>query len=182
MIPGKKIDLRLFQNEQDILDMYKIYDDLSERDKNDHTEIFSPINRIKKFQETGFWTTTDGNLLITDKNNNILGNIGFRKTSDFTLEIGFRIFKKESRGKGHMSEALPLFSVYLFETIPNITRLEARTSIKNIGSRKLIEKSGYTQEGVLRQSYFYRGNICDFVIYSLLRSEYNSLGLDKNLI
>jgi [ribosomal protein S5]-alanine N-acetyltransferase len=175
MITGNKINLRLFQSEQDIRNMYNMYNNLSERDINDHTEIYSPIDKIKKFQETGFWTEEEGNLLITDTNDSILGNIGFKKSSDFTLEIGYRIFKKENRGKGYMSEVLPLFSAYLFETVPNITRLEARTSINNIGSRKTIEKSGYTQEGILRQSYFYRGNICDFVIYSLLRSEYNSL-------
>jgi hypothetical protein len=46
MIPGKKINLRLFQNEEDVLYMYRIYNDLSERNKNDHTEIYSPIDRI----------------------------------------------------------------------------------------------------------------------------------------
>ena len=73
-----------------------------------------------------------------------------------------------------MTKSLRLFSSYLFETIPLITRLSLFTAENNISSRKLAEKCGYKQEGILRDAYFYRGNICNWVIYSLLRDECKS--------
>ena len=184
MLSGDKINLRLFRDEADVRAVYDAYNDLAERASTDHTEIY-PINgRIKKFRETGFWTSTEGQLVITTKVDEIVGptnegaivgSISFVRTTDFELEIGYRIYKREHRGKGYMSEALRLFSTYLFETFPHITRLAIKTAANNVGSRKLAEKCGFTQEGVLRRAYFYRGEICDFVIYGLLREESSRL-------
>ena len=67
------------------------------------------------------------------------------------------------------------FSAYLFATIPCITRLKILTAVDNIGSRKLAEKCGYIQEGIMRNAYFYRRNLCDWVIYAMLREECPSL-------
>ena len=171
MITGKTITLRMFRSEEEVLTVYNDYNSLSERDINDHTEIYHPNRQIAKFRETGFWSDQKGELLITDKEDSIVGSISFEKTSDLTLEIGYRIYRSENRKKGFMSEALPLFSAYLFKTIPHITRLEVRTASDNSKSRKLLERCGYKQEGILRKAYFYRGRITDFVIYSLLREE-----------
>ncbi len=73
-----------------------------------------------------------------------------------------------------MTEALNLFSKYLFETVPLITRLSLYTAENNSPSRKLAEKCGYTLEGILRDAYFYRGKMFNWAIYSILRSEVGS--------
>ena len=179
MLSGQKINLRLFRDEAEVRAVYNAYNVLSERAFTDHTEIYPVDRRIEKFQETGFWTLTDGQLVITTKADAVVGTISFVRTTDFELEIGYRIYKREHRGKGYMREALALFSTYLFTTFPHITRLAIKTASTNIGSCKLAEKCGFTQEGVLRRAYFYRGQICDLVIYSLLREE--SLRLDTVL-
>ena len=171
MLSGEKINLRLFRDEADVRAAYSAYNVLAERALTDHTELYSVVDRIRKFHETGFWTPTGGQLTITTKADEVVGTIGFVKTTDFELEIGYRIYKSEHRRKGFAGEALRLFSAYLFETFPHITRLAIKTASTNIGSRKLAETCGYKQEGVLRKAYFYRGAICDFVIYSLLREE-----------
>lgn len=169
MIPGQRINLRLFRDERDLYTVLNAYNDLAERALTDHTEIYAPHSRVQKFNQTGLWTLTEGLLLITTKQDEIVGEIGFSKTTDLELAIGYRIYKRAHRGQGYMSEALTLFSAYLFETIPHVTRLVIQTAVNNAGSRKLAEKCGYEQEGVLRRAYFYRGEICDFVVYSLLR-------------
>ncbi len=115
--------------------------------------------------------TNEGEIVDPTNEGEIVGTISFVRTTDFELEIGYRICKHEHRRKGFMSEALSLFSAYLFETFPHVTRLAIKTALNNVGSRKLAEKCGYKQEGVFRNAYFYRGSICDFVIYSLLREE-----------
>lgn len=182
MITGKRINLRLFRDEQDVLACYEVYNDLQERATTDHTEIYSLNSRIKEFQETGYWSKDKGTLLITTKEDKIIGTISFVRTTDFELGIGYRIYRREDRQQGYMSEALTLFSAYLFETIPHVTRLMILTASDNTSSRKLAEKCGYTQEGVLRKAYFYRGKMCDWVLYSMLREKSPRFGdlLDRN--
>ncbi len=171
MITGKKINLRLFRDEQDVLIRIEKYNDLSNRAITDHTEIYNSNTNMKKFQETGFWGKDNGCLLVTTKKDEIVGSISFSRTTDFELGIGYRMYDNKYRNKGFMSEALTLFSAYLFETVPHITRLMIITADDNTPSRKLAEKCGYTQEGVHRKAYFYRGKICDWIQYSMLREE-----------
>lgn len=171
MLSGKKVNLRLFRNEADVRAVYDAFNELAERAPTDHTQIYPVNKRIEKFRETGFWTSTQGHLIITTKVDEMVGTISFVRTTDFELEIGYRVCKHEHRRKGFMSAALSLFSAYLFTTFPHITRLAIKTAADNVGSRKLAEKCGFVQEGVLRRAYFYRGAICDFVVYGLLRED-----------
>jgi RimJ/RimL family protein N-acetyltransferase len=171
VLKGKRINLRLVRDEDECRTWYAAYNDLAHRAFTDHTEIYSLQTVLKRFAEDGLWGKGQGTLLITNKQETIVGSIGFSRSSDFECDIGYRIYKEEHRGQGYMSEALPLFSAYLFATIPTITRLRILTASDNTPSRQLAEKSGYTQEGVLRKAYFHRGKICDWVIYGMLREE-----------
>lgn len=171
MITGEKVKLRLFQSEEDLLYSINNFNDLDERGGMDHTELYSPIERMKQFKESGLWTRNNGTLLITTMDGKVVGSISFGRKSEFELSIGYRIIKEEDRNRGYMTEALKLFSSYLFETTPLITRLSLYTAEDNHSSRRLAEKCGYVQEGILRNAYFYRGRVCNWVIYSILRGE-----------
>ena len=171
MIRGKTLNLRLFRDEKDVLEQYSMYNELNERALTDHTEVYPPNRQIASFQETGFWTKDYRSLVITTKDDEILGTVSFHRKTELELSIGYRIYQSKQRRKGVMTEVLRLFSAYLFETVPFITRLMIATAENNTASRKLAEKCGYKQEGILRQAYFYRGTICNWVIYSLLREE-----------
>ena len=39
----------------------------------------------------------------------------------------------------------------------------------NIASRRVLEKAGFTLEGIMRQGVFKRGQVCDSCMYALLR-------------
>jgi RimJ/RimL family protein N-acetyltransferase len=69
-----------------------------------------------------------------------------------------------------VSEALPIFSAYLFALKP-IPRLYLHTAPGNTASQRVAQKAGYRHEGTLRQSFFLRGNVVDCELYSLLRDE-----------
>jgi RimJ/RimL family protein N-acetyltransferase len=73
-----------------------------------------------------------------------------------------------------MSDALPIFSAYLFELKP-IQRLCLLTAQGNTASQRVAEKSGYRHEGTLRKAFFLRGAHRDCELYSLLREECPSL-------
>lgn len=171
MIGGKNVTLQLLESEDEIEKIYTIYNNLQERAQTDHTEIYTVNNILKRYRENGLWSKDTGILKIVTKEQKLVGTISFSKKSEFELALGYRIFKTEDRNKGYMTEALTLFSSYLFQTVPCKTRLALYTAEDNIPSRKLAERCGYTLEGTLRNAYFYRGNICNWMIYSILREE-----------
>jgi len=174
MLRGKTINLRLVKDEAECHTLLALYNNLSERAGTDHAELKHPQTLLKSFRENGLWGKDRGTLVITEKDDHILGDISFVTISEFELEIGYRLFQSEQRGRGIVSEALPLFSAFLFDT-KAIARLTIFTADDNIGSRRVAEKSGYQLEGTKRNAYFYRGQFHDFVMYSLLRAECSPL-------
>ncbi|MCP6657804.1 GNAT family N-acetyltransferase, partial [Klebsiella pneumoniae] len=74
------------------------------------------------------------------------------------------------RGKGYMSEALSLFSSFLFESKP-IPRLQLTVVVGNESSRKVAEKCGYRYEGTLRKAAFLAGKYVDLELFGLLPDE-----------
>ena len=58
-----------------------------------------------------------------------------------------------------------------FERI-NLNRIEATTNLDNAGSRRVLAKVGFVEEGVLRDYRYWRGAFYDLRMFSLLRREY----------
>lgn len=172
MIKGKNINLRLFKKE-DINKYVELWNDLDEKiNKNFPLSFISLQGILKEFNENGLWTRDKGQLLITDKNNKIIGDIIYFKVEGSTLEyeLGYQIFKKEDRGKGYTTEAVKLLSAYLFD-LKRIIRLSIRVVKENIASNRVAEKCGYKYEGTLRRKFFNHGSYADCNLYSLLREE-----------
>jgi ribosomal-protein-alanine N-acetyltransferase len=53
-----------------------------------------------------------------------------------------------------------------------INRIEAEVMQGNIVSEKVLEKSGFKNEGVLRQWMYWNGNYYDMTMFSLLKKDY----------
>ncbi len=171
MIKGERITLKLFETENEVKEFSSLYNDLSQRAKTDHTELSSLFNRLDSFQDTKFWNAKSGNMMILNKEDEFIGTIGYSRLSEYELNIGYRLLRVEQRGKGYMSEALNMFVNHLFDTVPNLIRLSLHTATSNVPSKGLAEKCGFTYEGTLRQAYFYRGELHDYDVYSLLKKE-----------
>ncbi|MBV9647110.1 MAG: GNAT family N-acetyltransferase [Candidatus Eremiobacteraeota bacterium] len=74
-------------------------------------------------------------------------------------------------GRGIATEAARLFVPYAFD-VREMRRLEARVDLPNVASARVLEKSGFQREGLLRQGARDRdGNIVDVALYGLLRAE-----------
>jgi [ribosomal protein S5]-alanine N-acetyltransferase len=171
MIQGKLINLRVVK-QSDLDELIQLQSDVLERGEFLSPNLVNEVSYKKHYQETGFWNEDFGRLLITDKSGKLLGDIAYFKGVGYLpgYEIGYNIFKSEDRGKGYMTEALTLFSAYIFE-VKTIHRLEVHADNGNMGSRKVAEKSGFTYEGMKRQAVFSRGEYGDLAIYSMLRHE-----------
>lgn len=171
MIRGNRIKLRLFKDEEEVRQKALRFNNLENRLKTDHTEIYAPIKSLEAFRNNGCWSQKEGTLVITTLEDKVIGTISYHHSTEFELAVGYRMEDTLEQGKGYMTEALTLFTKYLFETIPLVTRIALYTAEDNLPSRKLAEKCGYTQEGILRNAYFYRGHMHNWVIYSMLREE-----------
>jgi len=85
-------------------------------------------------------------------------------------EAGYWLGKKYW-GKGIMTEALRLLLQFGFEEL-KLYRIFAMAMGPNIGSRRVLEKCRFTQEGILRQAVLRYGKRRDFINYGILRTEY----------
>lgn len=107
-------------------------------------------------------------IVVDDK---VIGSIGvFRKENihDRTAEMGYFI-KEQYWGKGIMTKVIKDVCQYIFENT-NIIRIFAEPFAYNIGSCKVLEKSGFQLEGILRKNAIKNGKVLDMKIYSIIKS------------
>lgn len=103
-----------------------------------------------------------------------VGSIGIFQGSDVYVknaEIGYWL-AEEYWGKGIMPRAICQMLDHAFETM-DIMRIYAQPFWENRASRRVLEKVGFTLEGIQRQSIFKNGEIYDSGIYAMLKEEWN---------
>jgi ribosomal-protein-alanine N-acetyltransferase len=86
------------------------------------------------------------------------------------IELGYFVVPSE-RNKGHVSEAIMIIVDYLFLS-KDAVRIQAKADPENVASWKALEKAGFTREGVLRKTFYCRGEWRDDCMYSILREEW----------
>ncbi len=73
--------------------------------------------------------------------------------------------------RGLMAQALDLLLADLFLNTA-LMRIEARCSLDNIASQKILEKVGFRREGRLRGYFVLAGERVDNYLYAILRQDY----------
>lgn len=172
MIHGENLILRTFKESD--LDAYsEIINDLSNMTPFWPATLQSEPNLRKEFDEGGFWKADYKILLITDKNGKFIGEVSSFKTSPNISgpEISYRIFREEDKRKGYTTEAMRLFSAYLFHTDPTILRITALIFSDNAASIGVVQKCGFKKEGTLRNATLHNGKPHSYEVFSLLRDE-----------
>jgi RimJ/RimL family protein N-acetyltransferase len=86
------------------------------------------------------------------------------------LEIGYVIAPNQRR-KGYCTEAVRLILDYLFLS-RSVERIQASTHADNRASQRVLEKTGFKKEGIMRRALFNKGDWKDGVLYSILREEW----------
>ncbi|WP_217988498.1 GNAT family N-acetyltransferase [Paucisalibacillus globulus] len=110
---------------------------------------------------------------ITTKNNaEFIGTIGIHNYSPHTqrAEIGFEL-QPEYWRKGILSEALASVLEYCFVEL-GIHRMGAITYPENVASNSLLEKAGFTREGLLRGYLFQHNKFHDAYVLSMLKPDW----------
>ena len=85
----------------------------------------------------------------------------------------FRILIGESNalGKGFGTEATKAVIEYGFIR-GNLEVIHLGVNVKNIGAIKAYEKAGFVEEGTRRNYVYSRGEYCDAIMMSILRTEF----------
>lgn len=107
--------------------------------------------------------------LILDKDGTPVGYVAHGK-ADGGCWVGC-IVVPGARGRGYATEALRLLTDYLFLHL-DIERIQCEVHPENAASRRLVERVGFTFEGILRRTHFRGGVWQDAAMYSLLREEW----------
>ncbi len=112
---------------------------------------------------------------ITLRNDpNLIGTLGFYKwvKNARHAEIGYDLDATHRR-RGIMTEALTAALDYIFNEV-ELNRVQALTDPTNTPSVRLLDKLGFTQEGVLRDYTYFRGKYLNDLLFSLLRREWDN--------
>ena len=115
-------------------------------------------------------TSAEGCALFAMEAGGVLaGSMGMHFLTDGLGAVGYWT-APHARGRGWTAEALRLLSRWaILER--GATRLEAVVEPANTGSRRVAERAGYSEEGILRARFLHRGRRVDVVMYSLLSTD-----------
>ncbi len=88
-------------------------------------------------------------------------------------EVGYALARR-LWGRGLASEALMAVVGYSFRTL-GLNRIEARVTVDNLSSIRVLERAGFRREGLMARQLWFKGMYHDVLHYGLLRPE--ALGL-----
>ncbi|KAF3339037.1 N-acetyltransferase p20 [Carex littledalei] len=85
-------------------------------------------------------------------------------------ELGYML-ATQYWGKGIVTKAVQLVLRTVFEDLKDIERIEALVNLENVRSQRVLEKSGFTKDGVLRKYLIHKGKVKDIVLYSFISTD-----------
>lgn len=118
--------------------------------------------------------------LLVDKDDNIVGESVIMDIDNEVKSAHLRlaIFKQNARGKGLGSFIVEKTRDFAFEKL-NLNRLELEVYSFNVNAKKLYEKAGFLEEGILRENVIYKDELRDTILMSILRREWEKLKKEK---
>lgn len=100
----------------------------------------------------------------------IIGTAGFNNYQEkHRTNIGYDLHI-DHWNKGYITEALSEILNYGFNIL-QVNRVEAEVMTGNIASEKVLEKLGFTREGVLRDWMYWNNRHYDMTMFSLLKRD-----------
>jgi RimJ/RimL family protein N-acetyltransferase len=116
------------------------------------------------------WLELGPDGFAVEQNGSLVASVGFRVDHRGNGEIGYWC-AAEARGRGVITRAVRLVCRHAFEDL-GMGRLEILVDPDNVASRRVAEKAGFREEGVLRSHLTQRdGTRRDSVLYSRLPSD-----------
>ena len=166
MLEGKNVNLKLEEKE----DMKLVSEWLNNPDYWGEYLPLKQQSRTEVEKEYDSQPQESKWFIVEKKDGSKIGSIGYFLATGNLLEIGYSLIPYE-RGRGYCTEAAKILLDYLFLS-KSVVRIQAHTDVRNMASQKVLEKTGFKKEGVVRKSLFARGEWRDMILYSILREEW----------
>ena len=114
--------------------------------------------------------------IVLRKGDRLIGSMGLHRIDWINRNAftGALIGEKECQDKGYGSEAKALVLRYCFDTL-GMHRISSNVLANNARSRAYLLRSGYREEGVLREFMYRDGKWVDDIQMGLLASEWREL-------
>jgi len=141
-----------------------------------HQSIEETNNIIELMTSEVLTENTIGVFSIVDKKSyKMIGTIGLHRLNKQKecVEFGY-VLNPDYWGKGLMLEAIKKIIPWVFDDL-ELYRIECSHYDFNQQSKRVIEKSGFTFEGISRKKIVLQdGNRCDLYNYAILKDEYEN--------
>jgi len=173
-LPTTRTVLRAFA-ETDLPEIYEIYSDAE-------AMAYFSVTPIRSLDEAadvlahirhGFATRQTFSWAVADRwTGTLIGSCALLRTDwpNGRAEIGF-VLRRSHWGKGLAAEAVGRMLEFAFDEL-NLRRFEADVDPRNTRCRRLLERFGFREEGLLRERWNVGGDVQDTVFYGLLRREW----------
>lgn len=104
------------------------------------------------------------------RDDRVIGSIGAFRQSNIhsrTAELGYYL-SEEYWGRGIMTDAIRQICGLIFQS-SDILRIYAEPFESNIGSRRALEKAGFTYEGTMKNNAVKNGRVLNMTMYAITK-------------
>ena len=165
MLEGKNVKLRIQEKE----DLSLIAEWINDPEFMGEYDIIQQVSKTELEKRVTSAPPELKSFLIEKKDGTKIGAIACCPRGEI-FEINYGLISGE-RNKGYCTEAVKIIVDYVFLSKDTV-RVQARTDVRNEASQKVLEKTGFKKEGLIRKAAFIRGDWRDLFIYSILRDEW----------
>ncbi len=169
---GKKVYLRPMAAEENLL-TYAWFLACDPQSQSCHElPLTTPENYMDKVKERKFDRESGQFVIVRLEDRQIVGKIIYMHLNmlNRSAELGYLVGPDYQR-EGYGEEGLSLLIGHLFNEL-NLNKVYAQTASFNKASVKLLESLNFKLDGTLRQHHYYKGDMYDDLVYSLLKFEY----------
>ncbi len=135
------------------------------------------LYRLRRYRDDFARGTAQAFFIFDVETGSLLGGVtlgNIRRGVSRSGHIGYWIGQKYA-GKGYMVDALELLAEHAFDTM-RLHRIEAACIPNNRRSVRVLEKAGFTREGLLRSYLKINDDWQDHYLYSLIADDSRNVG------
>jgi RimJ/RimL family protein N-acetyltransferase len=128
---------------------------------------------ITKQFDSNVFSSKDNETFWIVNGNNKIGLLRIFDLQDAIPLFDLRI-KEAFRSAQVGEKAVNWLTNYLFQTYPNVLRIEGHTRHDNLAMRKVFHKCGYMKEAHLRKAWIQEDKLYDAVTYGIIKEDWES--------
>lgn len=142
------------------------------------TVTWEPHKTVDSSKEYLDWiknqtSTKDGKIFFVwaireKKSNKVIGSIDFKNVFPHSGQFDYAL-GRNYWNNGFVTEAATEVVNWAFSHLPNLVRFQSYCIADNIGSKRVMEKSGLQFEGIRKKSIQIKGKIFDTAHYVLVK-------------